>query len=100
MADLTTRYMGLTLRNPIIIGSSLLTSSVEKMVELEKNGAGAVVLQSLFEEQIRMEIDETLRSADSDNLIYSKYSESIDYIDLHVKEKSLANYLNLIREAK
>jgi dihydroorotate dehydrogenase (fumarate) len=100
MADLTTRYMGLTLRNPIIIGSSLLTSTVDKMVDLEKNGVGAVVLPSLFEEQIRMEIDETLRSADSENLIYSKYSESIDYIDLHLKEKGLNNYLDLIRDAK
>jgi dihydroorotate dehydrogenase (fumarate) len=70
------------------------------MVELEKNGAGAIVLQSLFEEQIRMETDETIRSADADNLIYSKYSESIDYIDLHVKEKNLNHYLNLIRDAK
>ena len=49
MADLTTKYLGLTLRNPIVIASSGLTNSVDDIVELDKNGAGAVVLKSIFE---------------------------------------------------
>jgi dihydroorotate dehydrogenase (fumarate) len=57
MADLSTKYLGLTLRNPIIIGSSGLTNSVEDIVKLEQNGAGAVVLKSIFEEQIMLEAD-------------------------------------------
>ena len=48
MADLKTTYMGLELRSPIIAGSCGLTSNVEKMVEMEKAGAGAVVLKSIF----------------------------------------------------
>ncbi|GHS96542.1 diguanylate cyclase [Bacteroidia bacterium] len=47
-----TKFAGLTLSNPIIIASSGLTDTVDKNKELEKAGAGALVLKSLFEEQI------------------------------------------------
>ena len=55
--DLSTSYMGLQLKNPVIIGASRLTGNVESILNLEKNGAAAVVLKSLFEEQILMDID-------------------------------------------
>jgi dihydroorotate dehydrogenase (fumarate) len=100
MADLSTKYLGLTLRNPIIIGSSGLTNSVEDIVKLEQNGAGAVVLKSIFEEQIMLEADWRMRKAEEDGLLYTEYSETLDYIDVHIKEKELGSYLDLIREAK
>jgi dihydroorotate dehydrogenase (fumarate) len=100
MADLTTKYLGLNLRNPIVIGSSGLTDKIEKLIELEKNGAGAVVLKSLFEEQILLEANSKLKQAEKNDMIYSNGSETLDYIDLHVKEKELNKYLELIREAK
>ena len=100
MPDLSTKYLGLTLRNPIVVGSSGLTDSVEKIVELDKNGVGAIVLKSLFEEQIMLEADHSLKKAKEDAMIYSDYSETLDYIDVHVKEKELGNYIELIREAK
>ncbi len=54
MSDLTTSYMGgITLKNPIIIGSSTLTDTPEKIKTLADNGAAAVVLKSLFEEEVR-----------------------------------------------
>ena len=52
-----TGFAGLNLPNPIIIASSGLTSTAEKNKELEKAGAGAVVLQSIFEEQIEVQTD-------------------------------------------
>jgi dihydroorotate dehydrogenase (fumarate) len=52
MEKLTTRYLGFTLRSPLIVSSSRLTSTIENLIDAEKNGAGAVVLKSLFEEQI------------------------------------------------
>jgi dihydroorotate dehydrogenase (fumarate) len=55
MADLSVTYLGLKLKNPIIVGSSGLTDSLDKIIDLEKHGAGAVVLKSLFEEQILAE---------------------------------------------
>lgn len=100
MADLNTKYLGLTLRNPIVIGSSGLTNSVNDIVNLEQNGAGAVVLKSIFEEQIMLEADYRMRKAEEDGLLYTEYSETLDYIDVHIKEKELNSYLDLIRGAK
>ncbi len=100
MADLSTKYLGLTLKNPIVIGSSGLTNSVEDIVKLEQNGAGAVVLKSIFEEQIMLEADYRLKKAEEDGLLYTEYSETLDYIDVHIKEKELSSYLQLIRDAK
>ena len=100
MADLSTKYLGLTLRNPIVVGSSGLTNSVEDIVKLEQNGAGAVVLKSIFEEQIMLEAEWRMRKAEEDGLLYTEYSETLDYIDIHIKEKELNTYLDLIRETK
>jgi dihydroorotate dehydrogenase (fumarate) len=100
MADLTTKYLGMTLRNPIIIASSGLTDSFARIAELERNGAGAVVLKSLFEEQIILEADQILKEAKNDKLIYGEFSESLDYIDVHISEKELGKYLDTIKQVK
>jgi dihydroorotate dehydrogenase (fumarate) len=55
MADLTTKFMGLELSNPVIVGASKLTASIDGIQQAEKAGAGAVVCASLFEEQIQLE---------------------------------------------
>ncbi len=55
MADLSTTYMGLTLRNPIVASSSPLSRETDAIKELEDAGVAAVVLHSLFEEQVTLE---------------------------------------------
>ena len=55
MADLKTRYLGIELKNPIIIGASNLVTDIDNLRRLEKAGAAAVVYKSLFEEQIQLE---------------------------------------------
>lgn len=95
MANLSTQYMGLKLKNPLIIGSSGLTNSVEKIIEFEKCGAGAVVLKSLFEEQIRSEIKTTISKND-----IGFYPETEDYISNYSKIHALEEYLELIRSCK
>jgi len=55
MANLSTRFMGLTLENPIIAGASDLTSNMDSIKRIEQAGAGALVLKSLFEEQVQLE---------------------------------------------
>jgi dihydroorotate dehydrogenase (fumarate) len=55
MADLKTRYMGIELSNPVIAGASDLTARMDTIARIEEAGAGAVVLKSLFEEQIQLE---------------------------------------------
>ena len=100
MADLTSKYLGLTLRNPIIAASSGLTDTFEKLAELERHGVGAVVLKSLFEEQILLEAEHNLKEAGKNRFIYDEYSETLDYIDLHIREKELNNYLDIIKQVK
>lgn len=96
MVNLETKYLGLNLRNPIIAGSSGLTNSVENIIELEQNGVGAVVLKSLFEEQIHQAASHTLMQDEYANL----YPEAEDYIRNYTTENDVSRYLNLIAEAK
>ena len=67
MADLTTKFMGITIKNPVIAGASSLTADIETIKELERHNAGAIVIKSLFEEQIQLEkykFDEELHKND------------------------------------
>jgi len=96
MADATTTYLGIPLRNPIIVGSSGLTNSVEKIVRCEEVGAGAVVLKSLFEEQIYVE-----RIQKAENGLPAIYHpEALDYIRQIGMNFGPDDYLSLIRSAK
>ena len=97
MPDLSTSYLGLQLKNPIVVGSSGLTDSVEKIKNLEEMGAGAVVLKSLFEEEILMEMDETIYSMTNRHFVFP---ETMDYMETIVKDDLLLNYLELIADAK
>ncbi len=56
MEKLSVKYLGLDLKSPLIVSSSRLTSTIGHLKEAEDNGAGAVVLKSLFEEQINHHI--------------------------------------------
>ncbi len=96
MADLSTTYMGLPLANPLIAGSSTQTASTEKIKTLEAAGAGAVVLRSIFEEQVRADVSEmidTLQSQDN--------PEAYDYIRAdYPMQIGPEKYLETIRESK
>ncbi|MCD4792845.1 MAG: dihydroorotate dehydrogenase-like protein [Bacteroidales bacterium] len=92
--DLSVKYLGLDLKNPIIIGSSGLSDSAKKIINLENAGAGAVVIKSLFEEQILAEMGK------SQNLDYHDYPEAHDYARYYTKEKNTNDYLDLIKGAK
>lgn len=93
MLDLTTEYMGLTLKNPIIIGSSGLTDSTADIKTLEANGAGAVVLKSIFEEQIIMEVS----SLETRHLAHA---EEADYVRHYTRQHKLKEYLQLIENTR
>jgi dihydroorotate dehydrogenase (fumarate) len=56
--DLTTKYLGLTLRSPLVASASPLSEEIGNIKKLEDAGIGAIVLYSLFEEQIRLEQEE------------------------------------------
>lgn len=95
MANLKTKFAGLELRNPLIVGSSGLTDSVEKIKNIARHGAGAVILKSLFEEQITVESNNTINSNQQ-----NEYPEAADYIKQYTKNNTINNYLTLIKEAK
>lgn len=94
--DTKTKYLGLELKSPIIVGSCGLTADVDKMVEMEAAGAGAVVLKSVFEEQIIYDIKRNTHVvAPTDN-----YGDSYEYIAAHVADDSLGRHFQMIRDAK
>lgn len=92
MVDLRTKFMGLELKSPIIAGSCGLTADIEKLVEIEKSGAGAVILKSVFEEQINNEVSNALESG--------AYPEAEDYMKNYIRANTLQQYIDLIRLAK
>ena len=96
MNNLETTYLGLKLKNPLVAASSGLTSSVEKIVELEQAGIGAVVLKSLFEEQINGEVSSML-GKDPQN---TGYPEAEDYIKGYLRDNTVKKHIDLIEKAK
>jgi len=89
---LSTKYLGLLLKSPLIVSSSRLTSTPGQLREAEDSGAGAVVLKSLFEEQINYHIHSVSSS--------QSYPEADDYLANYIQSNSVDNYLDLIRKAK
>lgn len=96
MSNLETTYLGLRLKNPLVAASSGLTGSVEKIKELEAAGLGAVVLKSIFEEQINNEVTSMLRK-DQQNL---DYPEAEDYIKNYLRDNTITKHIELLTEAK
>jgi dihydroorotate dehydrogenase (fumarate) len=96
MVDLSTEYLGMKLKNPVIAGSSGLTNSVKSIKELAENGAGAVVLKSIFEEEIAFEYEDILKEAESKGYNLDQF----DYYDYKIKEDNLDKYTTLINESK
>ena len=88
---LMTNFAGLNLINPIIIGSSGLTNTPEKNTALEKAGAGALILPSIFEEQIELQMNKE---------IWTDCPNARDHILNAVNEMQLEDYLKLIADSK
>ena len=92
MSSLKTSFAGLELKNPIVVSSSSLTDSAEGCLRFEKAGAGAVVLKSLFEEDI---VRRTESLTDE-----SAHAESADYLQGYLRGQMLADYLKLVKESR
>ncbi len=97
MANLETKYMGLSLRNPIIAASSGLTNSVSDIKEFEENGAGAVVIKSVFEEEILLELEKNQSAMNRESFLFP---ETVDFFDNIASDDAYTEHLKLIREAK
>lgn len=95
MADLSTTYMGLELRNPILVASCSLSKDADGVKKCADAGAGAVVLKSLFEEQIWVGIEQTGQYTGA-----LWHSEAVDYVEKMGLALGPTEYLKLIEEAK
>lgn len=95
MVDLTTTYMGLNLSNPVVVSSSGLTNSLKGVVKGAEAGAGAIVLKSLFEEQIAAETGALGRFTDA-----GAPGEGAEYLQSYGMALGPRDYLRLVREAK
>ncbi len=112
MENLETTYLGLKLRNPLIAGSCGLTNSTQNIKELAKKGVGAIVIKSLFEEQIHAEAENVIKNNTREESIYDRpsekifnkriydYDEAYSYVYDFAKRNTLGKYLYFINEAK
>jgi dihydroorotate dehydrogenase (fumarate) len=98
MIDLRTNYLGLTLENPIVASASPLGESLDSIRRLEDHGIGAIVLPSLFEEQLDLES----QALDSDlSRGAEEFFEAASYLpDLRTYNLGPGGYLELVRRAK
>ncbi len=96
MPDLSTTYLGLALKNPVIVGSSGITASLDGLKTAAGGGAAAVVLKSIFEEEIAADYEEVLTAAKAKGMSL----ESYDYYDYEVRGNRVASAVELVRQAK
>ena len=98
MIDLSTQYLGLTLKNPLVVAASPLGRNIDNLRRLEDAGASAVVLESLFEEQL------TLESRELDRFLSEgpeSFAEALSYFpDMNNYKMGPEGYLQLIAQAK
>lgn len=91
MNRLETMYAGLKLKNPFVVSSCSLTNSAERNKKWEDAGAAAVILKSLFEEEIEAELVRDRQDA---------HAEEMDYLQTYYRAHRLEDYLQLIKDTK
>src|SRR6201997_2824218 len=95
--ELSTRYMGLTLRNPLVAAASPLSRTVDGVRRLADAGVGAVVFYSLFEEQLQHEAEQNARLAEAGT---ESFAESLSYFPRAADEDhGPRRYLSLLERA-
>jgi len=98
MPDLKTKYLGLELKNPLVASSGPLCKDVGQILKMEDSGIAAVVLHSLFEEQINLESNELDRFLSKDE---NSFAEALQYFpDMQGYNIGPEGYLEHIRKAK
>jgi len=97
MTELATRYLGLELRNPVVASASPLSNSADGVRRLADGGAGAVVLYSLFEEQLRQEAARDAAAAEAGT---DSFAESLSYFPTAASaDGGPRHYLSLLERA-
>ncbi len=95
MAKLATSYLGLKIKNPLVVAASGLVSNVDGVMKAAEAGAGAVVLKSLFEEQLLAETEDVIAQMGEQT-----HPEAIAFLNEYAVSGGASSYLNLIRDCK
>lgn len=96
MADLSSTYLGLPIKNPLVAASSPLTASLDSLKRLEDAGLAAVVLKSIFEEQIELDGLAALKKAEG----YLGHTDGYEFVKASSMEQQIDAYLALLEGAK
>jgi len=96
--DISINYLGMNISSPVIAGSCSITGNINNLKKIEEQGAGAVVLKSIFEEEIYHEYQNILQQESS--VFPEGLDEYLDYYDYKIKEDNISNYIKLIGNAK
>ena len=91
-----TEYMGLELKSPVIVSSGPLTQNIVSLKKAEEAGAGAVVLKSIFEEQIEADVSSELEG----NAEYLAHSSAEEFSASSSRDYYIDRYMKLLTEAK
>ena len=97
MPNLSTTYLGLKLKNPIVAASSGLSDSIEGIRNLEQAGVSAIVLKSIFEEEIVSEMETNMKKMATESFLYP---ETLEFYEDKEEKNISTQYLELIKEAK
>lgn len=96
MANLSTRFFGLELKSPVIAASCSMTGNHDQIKKLALAGAGAIVLKSIFEEEIYLQLQEELKERNS----MISDPEYLDYFDYVIRDENLNKLIRMIKQAK
>lgn len=97
--DLSTKYMGLDLKNPIVVSSSRMTGDIDSIKKCIDAGAGAIVLKSLFEEQLSIKTELTLSNSRASEM-YFWFPEAKSLVMEQGIKANMEQYLNFVRKVK
>lgn len=96
MADIKTTFLGLKLQNPLVVSSGPLTSKIDQMAELEDSGISAIVMRSIFEEQITAEIADMYSDLENETSAFA-----MEYLRADLPgQLGTESYLKKIEEAR
>ncbi len=97
--NLTTKYLGLALKNPIVVSSSRMTGDIDSIKKCIDAGAGAIVLKSLFEEQLRIKTQSKLENSRASEM-YFWFPEAKNLVMEQGIKANMEQYLNFVRKVK
>ena len=97
--DLSTKYLGLQLKNPIVVSSSRMTGDIESIKKCIDAGAGAIVLKSLFEEQLRIKTESTMDGSRASEM-YFWFPEAKNLVMEQGIKANMEQYLHFVQKVK